>query len=147
MDTTTLASILTAIIGILAVFGGVYWKKFNTLVKEGAEAAIAMATLLGDFKTAVKPDEDGKIRITEEEAEILVRAYEMFLKEWKDVLVVFKHGVGKSVLPSLVRTRKGIKIEEPTGYAEVLKEYKPLLEKMLTESSKKPRKKKAEVSK
>jgi len=142
MDATTLASILTAIIGILAVFGGVYWKKFNTLVKEGAEAAMALATLLGDFKTAVKPDEDGKIRITEEEADILVRAYETLLKEWKDVLVVFKQGSSKWVTPSLPKSRKG-KLQ-PEFAMQLLKEYKPILEKLLAE---KPKEKKTEAKK
>ena len=145
MDLTTLSSILTAVVGLLAIFGGIYWTKFHNLLKEGAEATIALATLLGDFKTAVKPDEDGKIRITEEEADQLIRAYETLLKEWKDVLAVFKHGVSKWVTSSVIRPRRRETL--PEVGLQVLREYKPVLEKLLAESSKKPEEKKAEVSK
>lgn len=147
MDLTTLSSILTAVVGLLAIFGGIYWTKFHSVLKEGAEAAMALATLLGDFKTAVKPDEDGKIRITEEEADQLIRAYETLLKEWKDVLAVFKRSGNKWVTPSVIRPRKRETL--PEVGLQVLREYKPILEKLLSESSKKPKgkEKKAEVSK
>jgi len=145
MDLTTLSSILTAIVGLLAIFGGIYWTKFHTLLKEGAEAVIALATFIGDLKTALKPDENGKVRITEEEADQLIRAYETLLKEWKDVLAVFKHGVSKWATPSVIRSRKRETL--PEVGLQVLREYKPILEKLLTESSEKAKEKKAEESK
>lgn len=93
MDMSTLSAILTVIAGIFAVFGGIYWGKFHKLLKEGAEAVLALATFIGDLKTALKPDEDGKVRITEEEALVLKTSAEKLYKEFKDVVNVFKRGV------------------------------------------------------
>jgi len=93
MDLTTLSSILTAIVGLLAIFGGIYWTKFHTLLKEGAEVVVALATFIGDLKTALKPDENGKVNITEQEAQLLKDSAEKLCKEFKDVIGVFKRGV------------------------------------------------------
>jgi len=95
MDLTTLSSILTAVVGLLAIFGGVYWTKFHTLLKEGAEAVVALATFIGDLKTALKPDENGKVNITEQEAQQLKTSAENLYREFKDVVAVFKRGVVK----------------------------------------------------
>ena len=95
MDLTVLSSILTAIVGLLAIFGGVYWKKFNNLLKESAEMVVALSVFIGDLRTALKPNGDGKVEITEEEARSLVEKYESLRKEFKDVIQVFKSGVSK----------------------------------------------------